>query len=50
LAIVASFAISGLLMTPLPPEIVGILAIATLAFALALDFVKIAVFSRLRID
>jgi H+-transporting ATPase len=50
LAIVASLAISGLLMTPLSPEIVGILAIATLAFALALDFVKIAVFSRLRID
>jgi H+-transporting ATPase len=48
--IVASLAIAGLLMTPLPPEIVGILLIATLAFALALDFVKIAVFSRLRID
>jgi high-affinity K+ transport system ATPase subunit B len=45
-----SLAIGGLLMTPLPPEIVGILLIATLAFALALDFVKIAVFSRLRID
>jgi len=40
----------GVLMTPLPPAIVGILLIATLAFGLALDFVKIAVFSRLRID
>jgi H+-transporting ATPase len=49
-AIVASLAVSGLLMTPLPPAIVGILAIATLAFAFTLDFVKIGVFSRLRID
>lgn len=49
-AIVASLAMGGVLMTPLPPAIVGILLIATFAFALALDFVKIAVFSRLRID
>lgn len=49
-AIVASLAMGGVLMTPLPPAIVGILLIATLAFGLALDFVKIAVFSRLRID
>ena len=49
-AIVASLAIGGVLMTPLPPAIVGILVIATLVFALALDFVKIAVFYRLRID
>ena len=39
-AIVASFAIGGVLMTPLPPTIVGILLITTLAFGLALDFVK----------
>jgi hypothetical protein len=39
----------GLLMTPLPGEIVGVLAMTTIAFALALHFVKIAVFSRLRI-
>jgi H+-transporting ATPase len=49
-AIVASLAIGGVLMTPLPLAIVGILAIATLVFALALDLVKIVVFSRLRID
>jgi H+-transporting ATPase len=50
LAIVASLAIAGLLMTPLSPAIVGILLITTLAFALTLDFIKITVFSRLRID
>ena len=48
--LVASLAIGGLLMTPLPPAFVGMLLIATLAFALILDFVKIGVFSRLRID
>jgi H+-transporting ATPase len=50
MAIVASFAIGGVLMTPLPPAIVGMLLIATLTFALVLDFVKITVFSRLRVD
>jgi H+-transporting ATPase len=38
------------LMTPLPPAIVGMLFIATLAFGLVLDLVKMTVFSRLRID
>jgi len=45
-AIVASFAIGGALMMPLPPTIVVILLITTLA----LDFVKIGVLSHLRID
>jgi H+-transporting ATPase len=48
--VVASLAIGGLLMTPLSPAIIGVLLIATLAFALSLDFIKILVFSRLRID
>jgi hypothetical protein len=37
-------------MTPLSPVIVGILSMATIAFALALDLVKISVLSLLRID
>lgn len=49
-AIVAFFAIVGVLMTPLPPAIVGVLLITTLAFGLALDFVKMIVFAHLRID
>jgi len=49
-AVIASLAMAGLLMTPLSPAIVGLLLIATLAFGLALDFAKILVFSRLRID
>jgi H+-transporting ATPase len=49
-AVVASLAIGGILMAPLPPAIIGLLFVATLAFAFALDFVKMTVFSRLRID
>jgi len=48
--VVACLAIAGLLMTPLSPAIVGGLLISTLAFGLALDFIKILVFFRLRID
>jgi H+-transporting ATPase len=48
--VVACLAIAGVLMTPLSPAIVGVLLIATLVFGLALDFVKILVFSCLRID
>ena len=50
IAIVISLAIGGVLMTPLPLAIVGILLIATLAFGLALDGIKIAVAAGLRID
>jgi H+-transporting ATPase len=49
-AIVTSLAAGGVLMTPLPPAVVGILFATTLCFALVLDAVKIAVFARLRID
>jgi H+-transporting ATPase len=50
IAVIASLAITGLLMAPLSPAIVGMLLIVTLAFGLALDFIKIIVFSHLRID
>jgi hypothetical protein len=50
IAIVTSFAAAGVLMTPLPLFVVGMLFATTLCFALALDMVKIAVFARLRID
>jgi H+-transporting ATPase len=48
--VVACLAIAGLLMTPRSPAIVGVLLIATFGFGLALDFVKILVFSCLHID
>ena len=50
LAIIAALAIAGVLMMPIAPEILGILLIATIAYALALDFVKVIVLGRLRID
>ena len=50
LLIVAFLAIAGVLMTPIMPAILGILLIATLVYGLALDFVKVTVFARLRID
>jgi len=50
LAIIAALAIAGVLMTPIAPEILGILLIATIVYALALDFVKVMVLGRLRID
>jgi H+-transporting ATPase len=49
-AVVTSLAAGGVLMTALPPVIVGMLFTTTVCFALALDTVKIAVFARLRID
>jgi H+-transporting ATPase len=49
-AIVAYLAIMGVLMTPLAPTVVAMLFIATLAFAFALDTVKLAVFASLPID
>jgi H+-transporting ATPase len=50
LAIVACLAIAGLLMTPIAPSILGAVFAATLAYGVALDLVKVAVFKRLRID
>jgi H+-transporting ATPase len=50
LTIIAGLAIGGLLMTPISPTILGGLLSATLTYGIALDFVKVAVFDRLRID
>lgn len=44
------FAAFGILMTPLPPWIIGMLIGTTLIFTLAMDSIKLAVFARLRID
>ena len=49
-AIIAALAIAGVLMTPISPEILGILLVATIAYAPALDFVKVMVFGRLPVD
>jgi len=49
-ALVSFLAIGGVMMSPLPAAIVGILLVTTLAFALAMDCVKMIVFSHLRID
>ncbi len=40
----------GILMTPLPLWIIGMLIATTLAFTLVMDSIKLAVFARLRID
>ena len=45
-AVVALLAVGGVLVTPLPPAILGMLALATLVFALALDCIERAVFER----
>ncbi len=50
LAVVAFLATAGLLMVPIPLAVVGILLLATLVHGLALDFLKVAVVARLRID
>jgi hypothetical protein len=50
IAIVSAFAISGTLMPPVPITIVIMLLVATSAFAVALDQVKVMVFARCPID
>ena len=50
LTVVAALAIGGVLMTPIAPAMLGALLAAALAYGLALDFVKVAVLRRLRID
>ncbi len=50
LAIVAGLATAGLLMTPVAPTVLGAVLAATLAYGVAFDLVKVAVFARLRID
>jgi len=49
-AIVTSLALGGVLITGLPPMVVGLLFVTTVFYALGLDTLKIIVFSRLRID
>jgi H+-transporting ATPase len=48
--LVAGLALGGMLMAPLPPPVIASLLIASVAFAFAFDLLKLAVFSRLRID
>jgi len=48
--LVGCLAAFGVLMSPLPILIIGLLVAATLVFTLAMDTIKLAVFARLRID
>ena len=48
--LVAGLAAGGVLMNPLPLELIGLLAATTIVFTLAMDSLKIAVYARLRID
>jgi H+-transporting ATPase len=50
LTLVAGLVLSGVLVSPLSPEIVGLLALATVGFALAMDGLKRFVFRHLEID
>jgi len=49
-AVVASLALGGVLMSPLPLSIVALLLATTIGFTLGMDSLKLAVLSRLRID
>jgi len=49
-ALIGAFAISGVFMQPLPIAVVLTLLVATMAFLLLLDRVKIAVLTRFQID
>ena len=48
--VVASLAMGGILMSALPVAAMALLLLATLGFAFATDWVKIAVFAHVRID
>ena len=48
--LMGALAAFGVLMTPLPPWIIGMLLATSLIFTLAMDSIKLAVFARLRID
>ncbi len=50
LIVVASLAAGGVLMSPLPIRVIGLLVVTTLAFTIAMDSLKLAVFAHLRID
>jgi H+-transporting ATPase len=49
-SLVAALVLSGVLVSPLSPAIVVLLALATLGFALAMDGLKRLVFGRLETD
>ena len=49
-ALVASLAAGGVLMSRLPLSVIAVLAAATLVFTLAMDFIKLAVFARIQVD
>ena len=48
--LVACLAAGGVLMNPLPVTVIAALAATTIAFTLAMDSIKLAVYARLRID
>jgi H+-transporting ATPase len=50
LLLVTCLAAEGVLMNPLPLKLIAMLAATTILFTLAMDFIKIAVYARLRID
>ncbi len=50
LAIVTTLAATGLLMSPLPLDVIAALAAATVFFTFGMDTIKLATFARLRID
>jgi H+-transporting ATPase len=49
-ALVASLAAGGFLMSPLALSVIAGLAATTLAFTLAMDFIKLAVFAHVQVD
>jgi H+-transporting ATPase len=49
-ALVASLATGGFLMSPLPLSVIAVLVATTLAFTVAMDFIKLAVFARIQVD
>jgi H+-transporting ATPase len=50
IALVAALAAGGVLMSPLPLSVIAGLAATTIAFTLAMDFIKLAVFARIQVD
>jgi H+-transporting ATPase len=49
-ALVASLAAGGFLMSPISLGVIAALAATTLVFTLAMDFIKLAVFARVQVD
>jgi hypothetical protein len=50
IALVSALAAGGVLMSPLPLSVIAGLAATTIAFTLAMDFIKLAVFARIQVD